>query len=270
VELVFQDIAVFVRFFSSKYITLINLKAVTMKTLLVLTSFYIFCAISCFSQTEQAELNNIFQRRTQGKYTTAEYPNVIQTWRDIISDLGGYPKLPYDSTKNQIIYHFKSEFPNTPKRDIFNRIMEWGAINFGSLDQVLHYSNFETGKIILKGWFSVIVEQDYATFWSGKKEILNERKCYFTMVFTIQDNKMKMDIPVMNFEYVFGGYVPGGTYIPLSSKSILLSDLIPVTNTHWMDWRGNINMLIFSDLKIKLLQYNLTEFINITKQDYSF
>ena len=48
--------------------------------------------------------------------------------------------------------------------------MEWAAETFGSLADVLHYSNLDNGKIIIKGWFEVFYKNDVETFFTAKKE----------------------------------------------------------------------------------------------------
>ncbi len=105
----------------------------TMKTFLIFLLFFI--AKISFSQTEIIEKENIANRYQNGEFTIEKYQQYGKDWRALIEDLGGYPNLPYDN-KSQIIkfeYVIETEMS---KKIIYDRILEWSAISFGSLSDV--------------------------------------------------------------------------------------------------------------------------------------
>jgi hypothetical protein len=118
--------------------------------------------------------------------------------------MGGYPDLPYNENTNTIQFNQVLEFPNVDKETIYNRILEWSALTFGSINAVLHYENFETGKIILKGTFEIIYRLETKSFWGFEKEAITNSECSETYIFTLKENKVKIEITNLMYEYTVG------------------------------------------------------------------
>ena len=146
-----------------------------------------------YCQTEIAEKESVSNRYKSGELSIDAYRQYANDWQKMINEIGGYPNLPYDTVSKSIKF-VEIQETGLPKKINFNRIMEWAAINFGSLSHVLHYENYENGKIILKGNFDVTHKKEYKNFWGNSKEQLTVTTCYQTYIFTVKDNKIKIEV----------------------------------------------------------------------------
>jgi hypothetical protein len=224
---------------------------------------------SIYCQTEQIEVNNIFKRFELGEITEEEFKQYAKSWRVLIDDLGGYPNLPYDSVKNSISY--KKIFDvELSKKIIFDRVLEWAAISFGSLDHVLNYKDFETGKIILKGNFDVTYLKDVRNFWGNSKEALTQTTCYQTYVFTVKENKLKIEILNIRYKFYYFGYYNSSIYIPERTLEISIHDLYPITNFESDQWKENLDLLKQTNSIINKLTEGLSLYIKSYNQDYGY
>jgi len=223
-----------------------------------------------FSQTIDIEKANLDKRYQSGGITQLEYQELGKNWREVIKSLGGYPDLPYDTISNEIEFEFIKTFPSLDKKTIYNRIMEYSALSFGSIDAVLHYSNLETGKIIIKGWFELIHMADIPNFWGEKKEVIKKEKCYFTYLYTIKDGKLKIQIVNLNYKYTVDGYISSSIYIPTRDEEFSIRTLYPITSADPMLWKARLDILKQTNIKIKSLTDRLTTYIINKDYDYGF
>ncbi len=231
---------------------------------------FICSSIFCYAQTAETEKKYLSDKYQRGLISLEEYRKLAKNWKDVLSSLGGYPELPYNKQTREIEYYFTFSFQQIDKEIIYNRIIEWAVINFGSIKSVLHYSDLETGKIILKGYFNVMVKKDYIAFWGKNKESIDEKKCYQTYVFTLIDNRLKIEIINLEYKYTFIGYTIGSIYIPSKTINQSIHDLYPITGNDAINWKSNLDMLKQTDIKINLLVENLTKYINNYKADYIY
>ncbi len=80
-------------------------------------------------------------------------------------------------------------------------------------------------------------------FWGTKKETLNKRECSQTYIFTVKDNKVKVEIISIKFEYTSGGYGSGNYYVPETKYKIDINYLYPVSIFKPIQWKENLNIL---------------------------
>lgn len=231
------------------------------------TLFVLFSVWKINGQTIEAEkqnLNLIIQYKTQ-----AEIAQLTSDWKAFLKDYGEFPKLSYNEKNNKIEYQFINSY-SLSKEIIFNRIMEWASINFGSLDRVLHYKNLESGKIILKGNFKIIHTRETVNFWGKIKEDIGEKECFQTYVFTINKSRLKIEVINVNIERIQYGYVLGTTYVPESRYKIPIDYLYPVTNYNPLMWQENLTILVAVEREINNFAISLNDYINNFEKDYSF
>jgi hypothetical protein len=245
-----------------------NKQSTTMRQILTLllilsTNFQLFC------QTEKLEIENLSLRYQQKEFPIDDYKQYGQDWRNLLSDLGGYPNLPYNYDNKAIKFEYLIE-TGVPKKITFDRILEWSAINFGSLDAVLNYKDFETGKIILKGNFNVTHRQDLKNFWGNLKEEIKETTCYQTYIFTIKDNKLKIEIMNIKYKFSFVGYMSSNIYIPGRTFEMSIHNIYPITNFDSSQWKEKLDLLNQTNLKIINLKDDISSYIKINKDDYNF
>jgi hypothetical protein len=239
-----------------------------MKYLLILIGL-VLC-LNVHSQTEALEAQNLASRYAKGDFNQIEYSQFGKDWNDLLKSLGGYPKLPYNAQTKVIEFKSIKTFSNIDKKTIYDRTMEWLALTFGSLTSVLNYSNLDNGKIIVKGWFEVYYKIDVETFWTSKKEKANSVKCNFTYIFTIKDNRLKMEVVNINYEYNIPYSLIGSLYVPSYTITGSISDLYPVSDGEPILWKGKLDLLNKTNIRITSLFQDLENYINNKSKDYDF
>lgn len=238
-----------------------------MKKLLILITC--FSSLVSISQTENIEKDNIFNRYQNGELSIEKYQQYASDWRLMIDDIKGYPVLPYDSLSRKIKFEYIID-NQISKKIIFERILEWSAINFGSISHVLHYKDFESGKIILKGNFDVSHRKDIKNFWGNPKEGVTTTTCFQTYIFTIKENKLKIEIVDLKYKFIFLGYLSATIYIPERYFEISIHDMYPVTNFESDKWKEKLDLLNQTNLNSLSLINSLKAYINNHNDDYNF
>ena len=219
------------------------------------------------SQTIAMEEQNL--NRKIKSMSSEKIVSLVNSWRTFLVDYGEFPKLPFDSSSNQINYSFVDNY-SLSKSVIFNRVLEWGALSFGSLDAVLHYKDFESGKIIIKGYFSINYKEDYQNFWGKTKEQLNSKDVFQTYIFTIKDNKLKVQIEGIEVEFAISGYSNSNFYVPASKRKYPLDALYPITDQDPIRWKEHLNILKEINDHIAISHRNMKRYISGYQQDYAF
>ncbi len=229
-----------------------------MKNLIAIIAIF---TTSCqvFSQTKSIELQNMSRRYQDGEFTVDTYKQYAQVWQDLLEDLGGYPSLPYDTASETMKFESVTELGVT-KEIIFERILEWAAINFNHLDAVLHYKSLQSGKIILKGYFDVTHRRDLQNFWGNSKENFTQTTCYQTYVFTIKNGRLKTQISNIRYEFNSFG----------ESFEVSIDNMYPITNFGSNQWKEKLDLLNQTNLKITRLSENLIAYIESYNNDYDF
>ena len=239
-----------------------------MKNLLILIGL-ILC-LNVHSQTESLEVQNLANRYAKGDFSQQEYAQLGKDWNDMLKSLGGYPKLPYNEKTKEIEFKSIKTFNNIDKKTIYDRIMEWSAETFGYFTDVLYYSNLDNGKIIIKGWFEVYYKNDVETFFMAKKEKVSMVKCSFTDVFTIKDNKLKIEIINIMYEYYIPSLTLGNLFIPPSTIVGPISGLYPITDGESILWKGNLDLMNQTNVYINFYSDDIEKYINSKGKDYDF
>lgn len=234
-------------------------------------SIFFFCTCNIFSQTYELEMKNLSKQFSDGKIKENEFTQLCKDWGDILKTFNGYPELPFNEKSGEIEFNFVRSFKDIDKKTLYDRLMEWSAINFGSLSSVMHYTNFDNGKIIIKGWFEVFYKTDYLTFFlENKKESAAKVKCNFILIFTIKDEKLKINITGVDYSFLRLGYNAPNYYIPPSEIDRPISEFYPITNGESIEWKGRLNLLNQTNLKINSFINSLESFINNKSLDYDF
>lgn len=231
--------------------------------------FILIGSSTVFCQTESIEKDNLSTRYKNGELTIEKYRQYANDWQRMIKDIGGYPNFPYDSASTSIRYVTIQE-TGLSKKINFNRIMEWSAINFGSLNNVLRYENYEDGKIILKGNFNVTHKKEYRNFWGSSKEGITVSICNQTYIFTIKDNKIKTEILDITFLFVVGAYYSSSSYIPERKIQVSIHNLYPITNFENSKWQEKLDMLKQANVRIYYLVRNLNNYVKNYYSDIDF
>ena len=128
----------------------------------------------------------------------------------------------------------------------------------------------ESGKIILKGSFIVTHKKDVKNFFGTIKEKKSTKTCFHTYIFTIKNNKLKVEISDIEYEYKISSYIGSNMYVPIQDIRFTLHSLYPITNIESKYWKENLDMLKQTHMKIEWLINHLDYYIANYKEDYSF
>ncbi|MDY0075834.1 MAG: DUF4468 domain-containing protein [Bacteroidales bacterium] len=231
----------------------------------------VLCLISivAWSQTEQLEKENINNRFKNGEFNVEAFGVYANDWREMMKSFGTYPELPYDEESGMIKFKIIEE-TGQPKKINYQRIMEWAAINFGALSSVLHYENYESGKIILKGSFDITHKNEYRNFWGKPKEGLKKTKCNQTFIFTVKDNTIKAEVIDVRYEFTFLGYSSATMYIPDRNYEVSIHHVYPITNFDSREWKEKLDLLNQTNVKINWLVGGLSNYIKEYENDIDF
>lgn len=228
----------------------------------------LLCSINLLAQTREAEVANVAKRYQTGEINATEYNKMGAVWNELMDAYGGYPEFPLNAN-GKIEYEYVKAYEKIDKQIIFNRIHEWAAIVFGNLNNVLHYENYETGKIIFKGYFNLVHKADHKVWSFGKlHETIQSRDCYQTYVFTIKGNKIKLQI--INVTYEYSKYeMIGTTYLNVDYK-IPIGALYPITNGDYAQWKERLDILVETKKKVSSTVESLDLYIRNETDDYIF
>jgi hypothetical protein len=88
-------------------------------------------------------------------------------------------------------------FINLEKKTIYQRCLEWIALNYGNLV----YSDLESGKIIANGLIDINHYAGYQTGFGVTKTVPVQTPVNYTMILTVKDNKIKYIITNITYNF---------------------------------------------------------------------
>lgn len=228
---------------------------------LLLLSF----GLPAFSQTKALENESLMNRYLAKEFTQLEFKDLSIAWRDM-TDTIGYPEVPYDSISKKVEYTFENTLGGISRETIVNRVSEWAAVTFGSTDALLtHQGN--TSRLILNGSVEILFPDMFMVWknsWRGyvETEQLNSSICYFTMVFTIKDGRMRSQI--VNISYQYTDFVSDRTI------SMTLNSCFPISNNEQEEWKALITLVNETKASLKIVNDLLVDYIKDYENDYSW
>lgn len=240
-------------------------KSASLLILLILLS-----SINALPQTRKVEAEKMSKSYQNGGISQSEYLEIGKKWNVMLDEIGGYPELPYNAETGIVQYEFVKSFIGIDKKTIYNRIKEWAAVNFGRLDAVLHYENLETGKIVIKGSFELPVLYDYKTFWGKEKEDSREGTCFQTYIFTIKDEKLKIQITNLSYEVRMSYYSSSTNSYTKATTKLSIYEVCPVILKDPLRWKEYLTMIKFTSTEIIIFVNRLESYLNSFEQDYKF
>jgi len=220
------------------------------------------------SQTEEEEKK--YLNSQVGILSQPELLAISREWRKLLEVNNGYPDIPYNSNIGSIDFEYIYDYPEFTKQQIFNRVKEWAAIYYGSLDAVLHYEDFNSGKIVLKGNFPFVISDKWTNFWGNPKESARTVRCFYTIIYTLKDNKLKVNYREIEYESTFDAIISSTVYIPSHTISYPITDLYPITKSVSSTWESRLNSLVETSSRIKQRQSVFNYFMGNLKEDMKF
>ena len=254
----FLDTGKFIHIFFSKYDSMKH------------TSIYYILLLLCsgipaFSQTPELENQYMMNEYLSGGLTQIEFRDKTFAWRDLI-DSTGYPLVPYDSLGKKVEYTFISSLEGIPRETIVNRISEWAAVSFGSTNGLVTRQG-NTSRLILNGSMEVLFPDMFLVYknaWRGyvETERQNSSLCFFTMVFTVKDGRMRSQF--LNLSYEYTDYVSDRTI----SRS--LNSCFPISENEQGEWKAIITLVNETAKNLAALVEQLNTYIRDFENDYSW
>ena len=87
-------------------------------------------------------------------------------------------------------------------------------------------------------------------------------------MFTIKDNKIKVNVIDLKYEFNYYAYSATGSFASTSSKDV--ASLYPITKSKPLRWKSNLSILKNTDNSINSLINTLDSYIKNYENDYSF
>lgn len=237
-----------------------------MKNLLsIVLMFLITVGMPVFSQTRELENEVMLNRYKARELSQLEYKDLVFAWRDLTDSIG-YPDVPYDSVSKKVEYEFRNSLKGISRETIINRVSEWAAVTFGSLDGLLtHQGN--TSRFICNGSVEVFFPDlvlVYKNAWRGyvETELQNSSICYFTMVFTIKEGDMRSQVLNISYQYT--------DFLTDRSISRTLNSCFPISNNEEDEWKAVITLVNETKQSLEIMIALLVDYIKDYENDYSW
>lgn len=221
--------------------------------------------ISVLSQTPELEKESMALRYQSKELSQLDYKDLVFAWRDLTDSIG-YPEVPYDSISKKVEYVYENALDGIPHETIVNRISEWAAVNFGSTEALLtHQGN--TSRLILNGSIEVLFPDMFMVWknsWRGyvETEQVNSSICFFTMVFTIKDGKMKSQIINISFQYT--------DFVSDRSISRTLNSCFPISINEQEEWKALITLANETKESLNIVNDLVVAYIKDYENDYNW
>lgn len=230
--------------------------------------FFMLCFPALlFGQTLAVEKKALFEKISLNNIPKSKVNGLSKGLVDLFLKYKDYSKLPYNPETEMMEFNEVCNLQGMSKDDIFDQVKEWIAINYGSIDAVLHYENREKGKIITKGHLSIIADTRFRNVWGKSKSTILEMDIYHTAIFSIKDEKLKIEFVKLNYKYMTGGYHNGSYYIPLEEQRHSLDSIYPVVLGDESEWEFRLSTLHETFAEIKLTMNSVSNYLNDKDRD---
>ena len=225
----------------------------------------LFIGSSAFSQILKLEYDTMMNKYLSKELSQLEFRNLTYAWKEVI-DSTGYPEIPYDSVSKKVEYQFVTALDGMTRETIVNRVSEWAAVSFGSTDGLLTHQG-TASRLILNGSIEVLFLDMFLVYknaWVGdvEKEQLNSSICYFTLVFTIRDGKMKTQVKNLSYQYT--------DFISGRSIDRTLNSCFPISNNKQDEWKAIITLVDETSESLDTMMALLVGYIKDYENDYSW
>jgi hypothetical protein len=219
--------------------------------LLIILTFQTFCIHAQLQDSEKQYIDSLFKF---GKLNSVQ---AIQIQKRINSL--NYPEFKVNKNTGEIEITDILTFTNPDKKIIFQRCLEWIAINYGDL---VHH-DLESGKIIANGLNNLTHYSGYQSVSGSIKISQIQTPANYTLILTIKDNKIKYT--VTNITYNFKNFSE-----TIDEISYPISALYPVKamNQNWVRFFSVLNAS--SEMFYYSLKNSLVNYVNDAENDYKF
>jgi hypothetical protein len=227
------------------------------KILLIFT--LISVSLAGFSQTLEIEKQSIDSLLKSGTLSASQVVLLRNNWNSFYSGYK-YPELPVNAVTKEVDFSDILNLDNFNKQIIFQRSLEWAAINYFNI----LYKDAESGKIIASGIMNLNHTAEIPGGFGKRIETPAQTSVAYTLILTVKDNKIKYNIT--NIEYTFSNYSE-----TIDQITMTLDSLFPIIAKDKMQWKRYITALTETkDKMLVKLKNSLTDYIKNFGNDYAF
>jgi hypothetical protein len=239
-----------------------------MKYALLLLLLTICC--HAYGQSLSHEYSLLNEKFKSGDLSVEKVRDMKAELKDIEKN-GTYPVLEYDSASSDITYKYVLDCPGISKSILYKRIKEWCALKYGDFETVLRYEDFETGKIIVKGYVNLPYDYGWLEWFGQGLTNTQKTKCTHALVATVKDFKIKFEIRELAYDFEYGGYMIGTTYYAKTGYKLSISSFLPlVNNARIKDWKTALSLLKNTESEFRLTKESLHRYLMDYLVDYKF
>lgn len=235
-------------------------------TLLLGLCFVVVCSFGQTLELEKAAINAQIQ---SGDLTQTQVVQLGKEWNKMVKSYAEYPNLPVNDA-GVVIFEKIYAFDGKTKQELINLLEEWIAINYGNINDVLHYKNESTGKVIAKGRINIAIVRDVKTLFGNNIQQVHDFQSFHTAIFTAKDNKIKLELINIKYEAEYGGYTLGSSFVPVTTVRKSLHNLYPVVLNDSSQWKGTLNLLVATNKEIAAMFGSIESYIKNSDADNDF
>jgi len=222
-------------------------------------------ALPSHSQTLEMEYKSMMDKYLAKEMTQMEFRDISFAWRALIDSVA-YPDVPYDSLSRKVEYVYLDTLEGISRETIVNRVSEWAAVSFGSTNGLLTQQG-NTSRLIFNGFMEILFPDllpVWKNSWKGyvEKELQNSSLCYFTMVITIREGRIKTQIQNLSYEYT--------DFVSDRSISRTLNSFFPISSNEMAEWKEIIGLVYETKKSLNAMMDLLTAYIEDYENDYSW
>lgn len=221
--------------------------------------------LPALSQTQALEYETMMNRYLAKEITQLEFKDLSIAWRDLTDSIA-YPEVPYDSVSKKVEYVYENALNGVARETIVNRVSEWAAVTFGSTDALLTQQG-STSRIIFNGSVELLFPDMFMVWknsWRGyvETELQNSSICFFTMVVTMKEGKMKSQIVNISYQYT--------DFVSDRSISRTLNSCFPISNNEQDEWKALITLVNETKASLNAVNDLVVAYIQDYVNDYSW
>jgi len=182
---------------------------------------------------------------------------VVQLYKKMISLK--YPEFQINTNTGEIEISDILTFTNLNKKTIFQRCLEWIAINYDNLI----YNDIESGKIIAYGLIDLNHFAEYPSDLGGKKVRQVQTPTNYILILTLKDNKIKYTVTTITYKFTNFSETTDEISYPITSLFP-----IKISAQHWIRFLTVLNAT--SEMFYNNLKHSLFNYVNDVNNDYKF
>jgi hypothetical protein len=205
-----------------------------------------------YSQTDSIEKAIIYKKLIDKEIRQDEFAKIWSGWEQTMKEIKKYPDVPLDQNK-QVHYSFLFEFKDFNKEKLFDRTLEWLAINYGLVPSNI-FSNPEDGKIIFRNDANLIVNYS----------------CTYSAVITIKNEKIRVEFINIGYQVYSAGYYTDGAWIPEQTINYGINQVYPIILKKPSLWNTDLNLFKATNEFFNTETKNLYDYITSYDNSYRF